>query len=64
MVKRERKFYSEKFKERVLASYYNTNESVSMVARRFDVSRDTVSSWVYRKRTVSESKKRVKLVSP
>jgi transposase-like protein len=61
MVKRERKFYSEAFKERVLASYYNSNESVSMVASRFDVSRDTVSSWVYRKRTASESKKRVKL---
>ena len=61
MVKRERKFYSEEFKERVLTSYYNSNESVSMVASRFAVSRDTVSSWVYRKRTVPASKKRVKL---
>ncbi|MDR2469949.1 MAG: hypothetical protein LBD27_05665 [Tannerella sp.] len=32
MVKRERKFYSEEFKERVLTSYYNSNESLSMVA--------------------------------
>jgi transposase-like protein len=61
MVKRERKFYSEEFKERVLTSYYNSNESVSTVACRFAVSRDTVSSWVYRKRTVADSKKRVKL---
>ena len=59
MVKRERKFYSEEFKERVLTSYYNSNESVSMVAGRFQVSRDTVSSWVYRKRMVLDSKKRV-----
>jgi transposase-like protein len=61
MVKRERKFYSEEFKERVLTSYYNSNESVSMIAGRFQVSRDTVSSWVYRKRTVGKSRKRVKL---
>ena len=61
MLKRERKFYSEAFKERVLASYYSGNESVSMVASRFDVSRDTVGSCVYRKRTASESKKRVNL---
>jgi transposase-like protein len=62
MVKRERKFYSEEFKEGVLAAYYNSNESVSSIALRFDVSRDTVSSWVYRKRTAIKSKKRVKLV--
>jgi transposase-like protein len=61
MVRRERKFYSEEFKERVLTAYYNSNESVSMVARRFEVNRDTVSSWVYRKRTANDSKKRVKL---
>ncbi|MDR2764140.1 MAG: transposase [Tannerella sp.] len=57
MVRRERKFYSEEFKERVLTAYYNSKESVSMVARRFEVSRDTVSSWVYRKRRSSCSKK-------
>ena len=61
MVRRERKFYSEEFKERVLTAYYNSNESVSMVASRFEVSRDTVSSWVYRKRRSPCSKKRVKL---
>ncbi|MDR1339705.1 MAG: transposase [Prevotellaceae bacterium] len=61
MVRRERKFYSEEFKERVLTAYYNSNESVSMIARRFDISKDTVSSWVYRKRMVNNSKKRVKL---
>jgi transposase-like protein len=61
MSKRERKFYSEEFKERVLTSYYNSNESVSMVASRFEVNRDTVSSWVYRKRTVPDSRKREEL---
>ncbi|MDR0348536.1 MAG: transposase [Tannerella sp.] len=61
MVRRERKFYSEEFKDRVLTAYYNSNESVSVIARRFEVSRDTVSSWVYRKRTGNDSKKRVKL---
>jgi transposase-like protein len=40
MVRRERKFYTEEFKERVLAAYYNSNESVSMVYSRFQVSRD------------------------
>jgi transposase-like protein len=62
MIRRERKFYSEEFKERVLTAYYNSNESVSMIAGLFEISRDTVSSWVYRKRTANDSKKRVKLV--
>ena len=61
MVRRERKFYSESFKERVLAAYYNSNESVSVIALRFEISRDTVSSWIYRKRTAVNSRKRVKL---
>jgi transposase-like protein len=61
MVIRARRFYSEAFKGRVLAAYYNSNESVSAIAKRFDVSRDTVGSWVYRKRTAVKSKKRVKL---
>jgi transposase-like protein len=61
MVSRGRRFYTEAFKERVLTAYYNSNESVLMIARRFDVSKDTVSSWIYRKRTATDSKKRVKL---
>jgi transposase-like protein len=61
MDRRARRFYSEEFKERVLTAYYNSNESVSVVARRFAVSRDTVSSWVYRKRTAVNSPQRVKL---
>ena len=27
MIRRERKFYSEEFRERVLTAYYNSNES-------------------------------------
>jgi transposase-like protein len=53
MVKRERKFYSEELKERVLTAYLKSDESVSQIAIRFQINRDTVSSWVYRKRTVS-----------
>jgi hypothetical protein len=29
-------------------AYYNSNELVSMVTCRFQVSRDTVGSWIYR----------------
>jgi transposase-like protein len=61
MEKRERKFYTEEFKERVLSAYQNSNESVSKIAVRYEVNRDTVSSWVYRKRTGSDSGKSVKL---
>jgi transposase len=35
-----------------------------MVAQRFQVSRDTVSSWVYRKGIANDSKKRVKSAPP
>ena len=37
MIRRERKFYSEEFRERVLTAYYNSNESVDMIARRFEI---------------------------
>ena len=62
MVRREKKFHSKEFKERVLASYYNSNESLAMTALRFQVKKETVGSWVYRKRTneVSYSAKSVK----
>ena len=46
MIRRERKFYSEEFRERVLTAYYNSNESVDMIARRFQVKRDTVSRFI------------------
>jgi transposase-like protein len=61
MVRREKKFYSDEFKERALAAYYNSNESVSGIAQRLGISRDTFSSWVYRRRTTLESKKSVNL---
>ena len=57
MVRREKKYYSEEFKERALAAYHNSNESVSMTAERFGIKRDTFSSWVYRKRHVPDSAK-------
>jgi transposase-like protein len=63
MDKRTRRFYSEELKERVLTAYHNSDESVSKIAVRFQINRDTVSSWVYRKRRVEEeSKKSVKFV--
>jgi transposase-like protein len=54
-------FYPEGFKERVLTAYYSISEPVSVIALRFDAARDTVSSWVYRKRTVGKSGKRIEL---
>jgi hypothetical protein len=35
-----------------------------MIAQRFDLSKNTVGSWVYRKGTTSNSKKRIKLAPP
>jgi transposase-like protein len=57
MVRREKKFYSKEFKERALTAYQNSNESVSMIAQRYGISRDTFSGWVYRKRTSFDSQK-------
>jgi transposase-like protein len=53
MVRRGRKFYTEDFKAQVLAAYNNSDESVTETASRFQINRDTVKSWVYRKRTAS-----------
>jgi len=61
MIKHERKFYSEEFKERALSAYYHSNASISMVAERFGLSRNTFSSWVFRKKTSLNSKKKDKL---
>jgi len=63
MLKRERKFYSEEFKERALTAYKNSNASISETAERFGLSRNTFSSWVFRKRSSSDSKKRTKLAA-
>jgi transposase-like protein len=63
MVKRSKKYYSEEFKERVLAAYRNSNESVSAIAQRYGISRDTFSSWVYRRSHSSASTKNVKLAA-
>ena len=51
---RERRNYTEEFKERVLAAYNSSDESAAETARRFQVNLDTVKSCVYRKRTVSQ----------
>ena len=61
MVRRAKKFYSEELKDRALAAYRNSNESVSMVAERFGINRDTFSSWVHRRIRTSSSKKSDKL---
>jgi len=50
MVRREKKFYSEEFKERALAAYHNSHESMSMIAEHFGIKRYTFASWVYRQR--------------
>jgi transposase-like protein len=46
---RERRFYTDDFKKNVLSAYNSSDESAAEIARRFDVSKDTVKSWVYRK---------------
>ena len=61
MVKRERKFYTAELKERALSAYHNSDASVSMIAQRFGIGRDTFSSWVYRGRTSSTTKKKATL---
>jgi transposase-like protein len=61
MVRRSKKYYSEELKQRALAAYKNSNESVSMVASRFGINRDTFSSWVHRKIRTSASEKSDKL---
>jgi transposase-like protein len=62
MVIREKKFYTEEFKEQVLTAYFNSEESVSSIAARFHVNHYTVGGWVYRKKNGSVSKKSVKFV--
>jgi transposase-like protein len=49
---RERRFYTEDFKEQVLSAYNSRDESAAEIARRFQINHDTVKSWVYRKRTM------------
>jgi transposase-like protein len=58
MVRWERKFYSEE-KKWALTAYYNRNESVLMIARRFEVNKDTVGNWGYRKRRADNSMKKL-----
>jgi hypothetical protein len=64
MVKMERKFYSEEFKERELMSYSNGKGSESMSAGRFPVIRETFVSCAYRKRRLSDSGERVEMSPP
>jgi transposase-like protein len=61
MVRREKKSYSDALKKRALAAYHDSEESVSTIAVRFGIHRDTFSSWVYRSRTGSGSKKKATL---
>jgi transposase-like protein len=61
MVKQEKRFYSEGFKELVLSAYHTSDESISEIATRFHISKGTMNTWVYRDRTGDASKKSVKL---
>ena len=49
--RRKRTFYSSDFKERVLAVYYSTEESVAQIAERFEVNIETLRSWIFRANT-------------
>ena len=61
MFRRAKKFYSEELKNRALAAYQNSNESVSEVAARFGINFNTFNSWVHRKVRSKISKKRANL---
>jgi transposase-like protein len=61
MVSQVKKFYSEEFQERVLAAYRNSNESVTMIAERFGINRNTFHSWVYHKKQSPDCEKKGKL---
>jgi transposase-like protein len=61
MIRGERKFYSRAFREQVLTAYYHSNESIAMIARRFQVKKGTVSSWIYRKNSSSNQENTINL---
>jgi len=52
---RKRRFYTAEFKSQVLTAYHGSDEPASKVARRFQINRHTVKSWVYRQRAVMSS---------
>lgn len=45
-----------------MSAYYNSNESVDMIARRFQLKRDTVNGWFHRKRVASNPQESSKFV--
>jgi transposase-like protein len=55
----QRKNYSEEFREKVLAAYYDGEETVLMIARRFGIKRATVASWVRRHDQAKDQSKKV-----
>jgi len=59
MQKKKRTNYSEEFRKEVLTAYFESEESISMLARRFGVKQDTVGSWVYRHQQPENQKKKV-----
>jgi len=61
MERRDRRYFSEEFKERVLSAYRNGNEPISSIAERFGIKRDTLASWVYRRPSPLDLEKRDKL---
>jgi len=61
MVKQSKKFYSKSFKERALAAYHNSNESLLLISERLGVNRYTLHSWVYHQKNISASEKINKL---
>lgn len=56
--RKTRTFYTEEFRNKVLAIYYGSEESIAQISERFDVKIETVRSWVFRSN--SERDKRCK----
>jgi transposase-like protein len=63
MVKQEKKFYSEGFREQVLNAYFNSDETMAEIASRFHLNKGTMNSWVSRYRKPDDSEKSIKLAS-
>jgi len=50
--------YSEEFKNQVVSVYHKGNESLSKLAQRLGIKRDTLHSWVYHRDASSKSSKK------
>ncbi len=50
MAKKGQKFnnYTKEFKEEILNKYFNENVSAGALARKYNISRNTIFTWIYK----------------